>query len=61
MTDYQVKSSLYGGELTANTIGFISTKSCRTQLEDDQYGTVWIQNNVDKVFINFSGINVGKL
>ena len=51
MTDYQVKSSVYGGELTANTVGFISTKNCRTQLEDDQYGTVWIQNNVDKVFI----------
>ena len=61
MTDYQVKSSLYGGELRANTVGFISTKNCRTQLEDDQYGTVWIQNNVDKVFIHFICINVGKL
>ena len=53
MTDFKVESSLEGGEPTANTDGYVSSRNCRTQNEEDQYFTVWISENIDKVMNTF--------
>ena len=55
MTDYEVKVSLDGSLLKNKTEGFVSTTSCRTQNEPDQFGTVWVMENIDKVHFNNSG------
>ena len=54
MTDFKVESSLEGGEPTENTDGYVSSRNCRTQNEEDQYFTVWISENIDKVTNTFN-------
>ena len=49
VTDYKVDVSLDGGSLENKTNDYVSTTNCRTQDEPDQYGTVWITENVDQV------------
>ena len=49
VTNYEVKVGLEGSLLKAKTEDFVNTASCRTQNEPDQYGTVWIEENIDKV------------
>ena len=49
VTNFKVDTSLEGGALTERTEGYVSTTSCRTQHEPDQYGTVWITAEIDKV------------
>ena len=51
MTDYKVDVSLEGGSANNKTNDYVSTTSCRTQHEADQYGTVWITENVDQVIL----------
>ena len=52
MTDYEVTVALEGSLQKSKTEGFVSTASCRTQNEPDQYGTVWVTENIDKVHCN---------
>ena len=51
VTDYKVDVSLEGGTASNKTSDYVSTTSCRTQDEADQYGTVWITENVDQVIL----------
>ncbi|XP_060557569.1 uncharacterized protein LOC132717977, partial [Ruditapes philippinarum] len=51
-TAYAVGSSLEGGTVTSHTNGFVNTDYCQTQREPDQFGTVEIRDNIDKIIIH---------